>query len=433
MQTTHVAIVGLGTVGTGVAKLLREQEERIARRAGKRLVLKRAVVRDLAKPRGIELPAGTLTDDLGAVVSDPEITVVAQLVGGLSPAREIMLRLLESGKDVVTANKALLAAHGTELFERARQLGRSIAFEAAVAGGIPVVAALGQSLTANQITSISAILNGTSNFILTEMATHGKGYDEALARAQQLGYAEADPTMDVDGTDATQKLAILTRLAFGTRVAVADIPRQGIDGLELADLRFADELGYTVKLLATARLDEGEVELHVAPTLVHTGSPMAGVRGAYNAVRLVGDAVGDTLFYGLGAGQMPTASAVVADLIDTAVGRAQITFGTLRLWDDFSAAFPVKSSRPSMGRSYLRFSVADRPSVLAEIAGILGRHHVSIASVIQHEAPEPENDNRVPLVIMTHTASQHDLEIACEEIDQLEAVQAPSVRMRVED
>ena len=431
MDTTHIALVGLGTVGTGVARLLREHGDRLARRAGKRLELKRAVVLDVTKLREIELPAGMITDDLDAVVSDPEITLVAQLVGGLSPAREIMLRLLESGKDVVSANKALLAEHGTELFERARQLGRSIAFEAAVAGGIPVVAGLSQSLTANQITSISAILNGTSNFILTEMIAHGKDYNTVLARAQELGYAEADPSMDVDGTDATQKLALLARLAFGTRVAVEDIPRQGIDGLELADLRFADELGYTVKLLAVARLDDGKVELHVAPTLVRKGSPMAEVRGAYNAVRFVGDAVGDTLFYGQGAGQMPTASAVVADLIDMAVGRAQITFSTLRLWNN-DAAFPLKSGRPSKGRAYLRFQVADRPSVLAEIAGILGRHGVSIASVIQHEASEPENDDRVPLVIMTHKASQNDLEAAREEIDRLEVVQTPSVRMRVE-
>ena len=259
---------------------------------------------------------------------------MVQLVGGLEPARSIMLKLLESGKDVVTANKALLAEHGPELFDRARQLGRSIAFEASVAGGIPIIAAISECLTANQIESIHGILNGTSNFILTQMEEQGTDYAASVAEAQRLGFAEADPSMDVDGTDAAQKLAILAHLAFGARVNWRDIPRTGIDTVEVADMRYADELGYGIKLLAVAELVPEGLELHVSPTLVRRHTPLAEVRGAYNAVRVVGDAVGRVFFHGLGAGQMPTASAVVADLIDTVVGRTAITFRTLELWSD---------------------------------------------------------------------------------------------------
>ena len=269
---------------------------------------------------------------LRRITSDPEIVAVAHLLGGLEPARTIMLALLEAGKDVVTANKALLAEHGPELFDRARELGRSIAFEASVAGGIPIIANISQCLSANQILSLNAILNGTSNFVLTQMEEQGVSYAEALSAAQRRGYAEADPTMDVDGTDTAQKLAILAHLAFGARVHWSDIPRQGIDTLDVADILYAKELGYRIKLLAVAELVNGDLELHVSPTLVRCGTPLAEVRSAYNAVSVVGDAVGRVFFHGLGAGQMPTASAVVADLIDTVVGRTAITFRTLELW-----------------------------------------------------------------------------------------------------
>jgi homoserine dehydrogenase len=429
-NATKVAIVGLGTVGTGVARLLLAYGDRTARHAGRQVVLAQVVVRDTNKPRDIALPPGILSNDLARITSDPQISAVAVLVGGLEPARSIVLELLKSGKDIVTANKALLAAHGAELFDRARELGRSIAFEAAVAGGIPIIANISQCLSANQIQSIHAILNGTSNYILTQMEAHGTSYADAVSEAQRLGYAEADPTMDVDGSDAAQKFAILAHLAFGARVNWDDIPRQGIDTLELADLKYAKELGYRIKLLAVAQLTPGGLELHVSPTLVKLGSPLAEVRGAYNAISVVGDAVGRVFFSGLGAGQMPTASAVVADLIDTVVGRSAITFRTLELWSERSATVSASDYRNVAGRYYLRFNVADQPSVLAEIAGVLGLENISIASVIQHEAEEG-SQGVVPLVIMTHNTTEGAVCRASQAIDQLPFMRSRSVRMRV--
>ncbi|MCE9548614.1 MAG: homoserine dehydrogenase [Planctomycetia bacterium] len=432
MEKTKVAIVGLGTVGTGVARLLLDQGDRTARHAGRTLWLEKAVVRDLKKPRGVDLPKGVLTDDLSEVTDNPEIKAVAQLIGGLEPDRTIMLKLLESGKDVITANKALLAEHGPELFDRARELGRSIAFEASVAGGIPIVAAIGQCLSANQILSLHGILNGTCNFIVSQMDHHGASYGAALAEAQRRGYAEADPIMDVDGSDAAQKLSILAHLAFGARVHWRDIPREGIQNLHPVDLKFAAGLGYRIKLLATAQLVGDQLELHVAPQLVKIGSPLADVRDAYNAVRVVGDAVGRVWFHGLGAGQMPTASAVVADMIDTVVGRTAITFRTLELWSQRPASVLPREFEAVAGRYYLRFDVDDHPGVLAEIAGELGRHGISIASVIQNE-PLEDAAGRVPLVIMTHKSTQGAVAVAATEIDRLDSVRGRSVRIRVHD
>ncbi len=432
MPQTKIAIVGLGTVGSGVARLLLEQGTRNARHAGRELVLAQAVVKDPKKARDVSLPATMISSDLKRITGDPEIKVVALLVGGLEPARTIALELLAAGKDLVTANKALLAAHGAELFERARQLGRSIAFEASVAGGIPIIANISQCLSANQIQSIHSILNGTSNYILTQMEAHGASYADAVKEAQRLGYAEADPTMDVDGSDAAQKLAILAHLAFGAEVDWTKIPRQGIDTLDLADMRYAKELGYRIKLLAVAQLVKSGLELHVSPTLVKLGSPLAEVRGAYNAISVVGDAVGRVFFSGLGAGQMPTASAVMADIIDTVVGRAAITFRTLDLWSNGNARVKVSDYQNVTGRYYLRFSVSDQPSVLAEIAGLLGKQNISIASVIQHEAEEG-SQGVVPLVIMTHNTTEGAMSRALEAIDRLAFMRGPSVRMRQRD
>lgn len=433
MEKTKVAIVGLGTVGSGVARLLLDHGDRTARHAGRILWLEQVVVRDLKKPRDCELPAGVLSDDLTRITRDPEIKAVAHLLGGLEPARTVMLKLLESGKDVVTANKALLAEHGPELFDRARELGRSIAFEASVAGGIPIVANISQCLSANQILSLAAILNGTSNFILTQMEEEDSSYAEALAEAQRLGFAEADPTMDVDGTDTAQKLAILAHLAFGSRVHWRDIPRRGIDTLDVADLRYAKELGYRIKLLAVARLESEGLELHVSPTLVKIGTPLAEVRGAFNAIRVVGDAVGPLFFHGLGAGRMPTASAVVADLIDTVVGRTAITFRTLELWSQHGAE-PVAAldHADARARYYLRFNVDDRPGVLSEITGVLGDQGISIASVIQHEPDDPQTAV-VPLVIITHTTTDGATQRAMEGIERLNCVQGTCVRMSIRE
>ncbi|HEX3725902.1 MAG TPA: homoserine dehydrogenase [Pirellulales bacterium] len=432
MSNTKVAIVGLGTVGTGVARLLLDFGDRIARHAGRKLDLVQVVVKDLGKAGRIRLPGNILSDDITRITRDAQITTVALLIGGLEPARTIMLDLLAAGKDIVTANKALLAAHGPELFDRARELGRSIAFEASVAGGIPIVANISQCLSANQIQSIHAILNGTSNYILTQMEAHGTSYADAVTEAQRYGYAEADPTMDVDGSDAAQKLAILAHLAFGARVDWNDIPRQGIDTLDLADLRYSKELGYRIKLLAVAQLADDGLELHVSPTLVRLGSPLAEVRGAYNAISVVGDAVGRVFFSGLGAGQMPTASAVVADLIDMVVGRSKITFRTLELWSKHGAQVAASDYSNVAGRYYLRFNVDDQASVLAEIAGALGDEAISIASVIQHEAADESRDV-VPLVIMTHNTTEGAVRQAIGAIDQLPCMRGPSVRMRVRD
>ncbi len=442
MRKTKVAIVGLGTVGSGVARLLLDHGDRTARHAGRTLWLQKAVVRYLDKARGVNLPAGILTSDIDEVYGDPEIEVVAHLVGGLEPARTILLQLLQSGKDVVTANKALLAEHGPELFAVARKLGRTIAFEASVAGGIPIITNISQCLSANGIESLEGILNGTSNFILTQMDRYNTPYADAVAEAQRLGYAEADPAMDVDGTDAAQKLAILAHLAFGAQVAWQDIPRVGIEKLEIDDLRYASRLGYAIKLLAEAKLVGDKLDLHVSPTLIKRRTPLAEVQDAFNAVRVVGDAVGPVFYHGQGAGQMPTASAVVADLIDTAVGRTRLTFETL---EPFSTASPprvsLRNSDELPGRYYFRLQAKDHPGTLAAITGVFGKHRLSIASVIQHErngggdadgsiGSNQEHDI-VPLVIMSHEGAEGSARAVAEEIESLGVVRGPVTRLRV--
>jgi homoserine dehydrogenase len=416
-----------------VARLLLEHGDRLSRLAGKRLELAHVVDPDQKRPRNFALPPGILTADLARVIDNPEIVAAVEVIGGLEPARSIALDLLKSGKDVITANKALLAEHGPELFDQARKMGRSIGFEAAVAGGIPIVAALTEGLVANRIESIHAILNGTSNFILGQMEENDTDYASALAEAQQRGYAEANPAMDIGGIDTAQKLALLAHLAFGARVNWRDIPRTGIDVVDAADMRYARELGYSIKLLAVAELVPEGLELHVSPTLVRHGTPLAEVRGAYNAVRVVGDAVGKVLFHGLGAGQMPTASAVVADLIDTVIGRKAITFKRLNLWaTDGEAAVRQRDPAEVSGRFYLRLNVDDRLGVMSEITGALGRHGISMASVIQHETEE-DSSNVVSLVIMTHASTEGNVAKAMKSIGQLASVHPGSVRMRVRD
>jgi len=440
MQPLNVAIVGLGTVGAGVAKTLLDEPGRIAARCGRPIVLRRAVVRDLTKHRSVTLPEGVLCDDVHSVLQDESIEVAVQLIGGLEPARDIMLAALQAGKDVVTANKALIYEHGEEIFQAARNAGRVVAFEASVCGGIPIIAAIAQSLTANQILSIEAILNGTSNFILTGMFAERCDYGEMITRAQKAGYAEADPSMDVDGTDAAHKLVILSQLAFGTRVSISDFTVRGIDTLELADLLYADELGYAVKLLAVAKLVGGELEMHVQPTLIRRDRPLAGIGSVYNQVAVEGDVVGRTWFSGMGAGQRPTASAVLSDLIDVAVGRAAITFPRLDIWND-QPPVPVKRAEDVEARFYLRFNVADRPHVFADIADILGRNRISLASIIQHEAPEldefPDENGTmfptVPVVVMTHRTTEGQLRTAEKELDRLDSLRPPRVRILVAD
>jgi homoserine dehydrogenase len=437
-----IGLVGCGTVGAGVAKLLLGQANRLARRAGRSLELRRVVVRDPARSRPVELPAGIIGTDPVAILTDPSVEVVVELVGGVSFARRVVLDALAAGKHVVTANKALLAEAGAEVFEAARAAGRTVCFEAAVAGGVPIIRALGESLAANQVTAIQGILNGTSNFILTGMAERGMTYPAALAEAQRLGYAEADPTLDVDGSDAAHKLAVLAQIAFGVAARPDQIERHGIDTLDAVDIRFASELGYTIKLLAEAWTGDAPasagapgmrtVALHVAPVLLRRTDLLAQVRGAFNAISVHGDVVGETLYQGPGAGMMPTASSVVADLIDLAVGRAQATFAAARLWSREDKGFVVEPVERVRSRFYLRLTVADRPGVLADITRILADEGISISSVVQHEAGEGATEP-VPLVILTHTAETGRFRNALRRIAALQAVSAQPVAYSMGD
>ena len=429
MDKTKVGLIGLGTVGSGVARLLLDHGDRTARHAGRVLWLEKAAVRDLSKPRDCELPEEVLTDQIDDVIDHPEIEVVAELMGGIDKAREIVLRLLAAGKDVVTANKALLAAHGPELFDAAREHGRTIAFEASVAGGVPIITNLSQCLSANQVTSLRGILNGTCNFILSKMHDQGVPYSDVVAEAQRLGYAEADPTMDVDGTDTVQKLSILSHLAFGARVDWTAVPRVGIDTLDLADVRYAQQMGYVIKLIGKSELTDNGLQLSVGPTLVADRRPMSDVGGPMNAVHVKADAVGELLYFGPGAGQMPTASAVVADLIDTAVGRARLTFQTLALWSEGTERVNVADPKQATGRYYLRVDAADESGVLSQIAATLAAEGISIASFKQDEPLEA--GSTVPLIIMTHDTTEGAAIKACEAIAKLPKVKSKPVRMLV--
>ncbi len=411
----------MGTVGTGVVRVLQDSADHIARQAGRPLIVEHVVVQDPNKPRSVELSDKRLSSDLSKITDNPAISVVAVLLGGLEPARTISLKLLHSGKDLVTANKALLAEHGPELFQAAREAGRSIAFEAAIGGGIPIVAAVSECLTGNRISSIRGILNGTSNFILTKMEQEGSNYQDVLCLAQSEGYAEADPTMDVDGTDATQKLAILAHLAFGQWVPWASIPRFGLETIDQELLRFADELGCRIRVVADASRGEETLSLRVGPALVRKGTPLAETQGAFNAVSVVGDAVGPLFFHGLGAGQMPTASAVVADIIGTVVGRSAITFqqaGNVGISDNADTNI---HGGPSP--IFLRLHVADTPGVLADLTGILGGEGISIDSVIQH--PAEKGQSGVPLIIMTHCCPAEAVDRAVNALNKNPAVRSP--------
>ncbi len=451
MDPYGIALIGCGTVGSGVAKLLLEQPDRLAARAGRKLELRHVVVRAAQKSREAMIPQHLLTTDLRRVIDDPGVQVAIEVVGGIDWAKRAVLDLLAAGKHVVTANKALLATHGAEIFDAGRRHQRAIAFEASVGGGIPIIGALCQGLAANQILSLQGILNGTCNYILTGMVENGRAYADVLAEAQEQGYAEADPTLDVDGTDAAHKLAILAQIAFGIAVPLGTIKRRGIADIDLLDIRFAKELGYTIKLLAEAWLEPAaflpsplgrgggktgdQLAMHVSPVMLRQTTPLALVRDAFNALFVVGDAVGSTLYYGRGAGQMPTASAVVADVIDMAVGRAQQTFNSLRLWSGNHRNIVLREPSTMRSRFYLRMRVEDRPGVMADITRILANHRISIASVIQHEALDHAEAELelVPLIIMTHTVATGDFLAALAEIDRLPSVRPPSVYYPVGD
>lgn len=442
METARVALFGLGTVGTGVAEILLRHGHRITHAAGKKIELAKicdpkVYEQGLTTRRDVELPAGILTADAESVFADSGISVAIELIGGLEPARTIVLRLLQSGKNVVTANKALLAHHGAELFDTARKCGRTIAFEAAVCGGIPILNALSTALQANTLLSINAIVNGTSNYILSQMESGKTTYQDAVAQAQKLGYAEANPAMDVDGTDAVQKLTILAQLGFGAVVDWKAVSRIGIESVDAIDFRYAKELGYRIKLLAVAAQSKEGLELHVSPTLVKGDNPLSRVKDAFNAVQVVGSSVGPVFFQGLGAGQLPTASAVVGDVIDTVLGRTAITFNALNLWGKERPAMPVKSPQEFFDKSYLRFSVVDKPGVMHEISGVLGKHNISIASMIQHEPQHKEtgskgNGEHPVLFLTTHEVREGDLLQAIRQLEGSSVVIGSIVRMRVQ-
>ncbi len=428
-----IALVGCGTVGSGVVRILQSSGDQLTRRAGRRLVLKHVVVKNPDRQRDVSLDNYTVSSTIDAVVNDPDIQVAIHVVGGIQPALNDVTRLLKAGKDVITANKALLYAHGEELFALAGELNRTICFEAAVAGGIPIISAVNTALTANDILSIEGILNGTSNFILSRMYDRRQTYEEVLREAQARGYAEADPAMDVDGTDAAQKLSILTRLAFGTRVPLDAIVRQGIQHIELLDLIVAAELGYRIKLLATSRLSKGRLEVSVQPTLVRADRPVALTSGADNIISIEGSALGMLRLAGAGAGQMPTASAVVADIIDYATGRAALTFRSLLRMQQ-REPIPMQPQEELSRRYYLRFTVADRPHVLADIADVLGRNAISISSVRQDETEDMADGTGVArLVIMTHRTTEGRLRAADAEVASLNSLRGARIRMPIAD
>lgn len=433
MRTIKLALIGLGTVGSGVARLLDEEASHLRAQCGCDHELKWVVVRDPGKSRSYIPESACIVTELDRVLEDPEVDIAIELMGTVRPAFDVISNLLRAGKHVVTANKAVLAEHGRELFEIAHENERVISFEASVCGGVPIIAAVSQCLAGNRIEAVAGILNGTSNYILTAMHSAGMSYAQALRQAQTLGFAEADPTLDVDGTDAAQKLAILARLAFHSTVNPAHVRRQGIQRLSDLDLRSASEIGYVIKLLAIARVERDELHLRVAPTLVHKNHPLGQVHGEYNAVQVVGRAVGDTLFFGKGAGMMPTAASVVAGVLDLAIGRAQSSFAALKLWADQPHGPRFVPGAFLSSRFYLRYSVADEPGALARIAGVLGDHGISIASVVQHEVAEDAGDRSVPLIVMTHLADEGAVLDAVQETDKLPIIREPTICLPVAD
>ena len=429
MRTVNVGLIGLGTVGTGVAKLLLESADELALRAGVRLHLARVADKDLERPRDVRVPAELLTRDAGDVFNDPSISIVVELVGGIHPAQEFIEASLKAGKAVVTANKALLAHHGPALFQLARKYGACMAFEASVGGGIPIIAATRDSLIANRIASVSGIVNGTCNYILTQMTKAGTPYEAALAEAQRLGYAEHDPTLDVGGIDSAHKLAVLARLAFGLDFDFEQIYCEGISHVEVDDICYARRMGYVLKLLAIAKQHEDGLELRVHPTLLHEDGPLASVSGVFNAIYVTGDAVGEAMLYGRGAGQMPTASAVVADIVDVALGRTAITFQHTWAASQERQRAKVLPMDRIRSRYYVRMIVEDRPGVLAQIAGIFGDHAISIASVNQQEG---EEGGCVPVVFTTHLAEEGNVQRALRAVQALSCSRGQARLLRVE-
>jgi len=417
-----VGLIGYGTVGQGVAAVLERNRATITERLGCEVRLKTIVEKFMDRKFDVPVPTdATMVSDVQALIEDKEITVAIELVGGTTFAKDLVIKLLNSGKHVVTANKALLAHYGQELFALARKNGVSIGFEASCAGGIPVIEAIRRGLAANDINAIYGIVNGTCNYILTAMTREHKSYAVALKEAQVAGFAEADPTLDVNGTDSAHKLAILSSLCFAQAVPFESISIEGIDTVSVTDLNTAAELGYVMKLLAIGVKDGDGVSVRVHPAFIRTTHPLAWVSGSFNAVCVYGNAVGHTMFYGRGAGRMPTASAVVADVMDIALGHAVRTFAQVKVLPDVTPTATMKPIDSIVGRYYLRLMVSDRPGVVAAFAEVFGKHGISLSAVLQREGCEKTatGESIVPVVVLTHEAQEGNVRRAIDEIAAL--------------
>ncbi len=433
MKEIQVGLIGYGTVGCGLAKVLEDNGDMLKERLGVPLRLKKVVDIDVERVRPVALPGEILSTRVEDILEDEGIKIVVELIGGMEPAKTFLLEAMKRGKHVVTANKALLAVHGSELFASAREHRVSIGFEAAVGGGIPLIRALREGLVANRIGHIYGILNGTANYILTRMAREGSVFSEALSEAQAQGIAEADPTLDVEGVDAAHKIAVLSSLAYCCEIDFDQIHVEGISQIDPSDIELAKDFGYQIKLLAISRNDGKGVEVRVHPTMIPQEHMLAKVEGAYNAVHISGDAVGEVMLYGLGAGMMPTGSSVASDLVD--LGRNLLSGSVARIQPlaceaDAVIRRDLKPMDELVINYYFRFSAVDRPGVLSKISGVLGSHDISIASVIQKGR---QVKGSVPVVMMTHEARERDVQLALTEIDKLPIVTARTRLIRVEN
>ena len=428
MRKINVGIIGFGTIGAGVVKVLQSKRAFLREKSGIDVVVTRVCDKDLKTKRPVRVDKKILTKSIAKVLYDPKIDVVVELVGGVYPAKDIVLEGLRQGKHVVTANKALLSDSGREIFDLANALGLCVGFEASVGGGIPIIRALKEGFIANRLDLIYGIINGTSNFILSKMADDGLSFEKALAIAQEMGYAERDPHLDISGGDSAHKLSVLALLGFGVTAKARDIYTEGIEDIEASDIRYAKESGYAIKLLAIAKRAAGQLELRVHPTLIPASHLVSNVNGVYNAIFVKGDLVGENLFYGQGAGVLPTSSAVVSDIIAVAKNcaggcKSEKCVPFIRDVQRLKQMDDIKT------RYYIRFSAVDKPGVLAKISGILAKYRISIASVTQKPR---KSANVVPIVMMTHEALERDMAKAIKEIDSLKIMKRKSVRVRIE-
>ncbi len=431
-SSIKIGIIGFGTVGTGLVKILLQQKDLLLRRLGLPLEIASIADRDIERDRGIALPPGVLCTDAAKIIQDPEIDIVVELIGGTDPAKQYILGAIEKGKHVVTANKALLATYGEDIFQAAAEKEVDVGFEASVCGAIPIIRSMKEGLVAEEISAIYGIVNGTCNYILTKMSEEGKAFAQILQEAQDLGYAEADPTLDIDGADSAHKLAILANLAFGTPVSLKEIYTEGLERVSSIDIDFAEDFGYKIKLLAIAKAANGEIEARVHPTMIRKETLLSTVGGVFNAVYLVGDSAGEVLFYGKGAGSLPTGSAVVSDIvalarniIKGASGRVPATAFTT----PSRKQLPIKAIEEIESLYYLRFMAEDHPGVLSKISGILGENHIGISAVIQQGR---KTGGHVPLVMMTHRARERDVRQALSNIDEMDYVSEKTILIRVE-